>query len=345
LVVLPLLALSAPPAWQSSISNNQTGNPIPREFQTLTNIPGTPLNILFSGVTYNGTTFDLTDTWILDTSLPAWKFANPDPYPPPRGYAVSAATPTEVFLFGGRNEAVPMAFFEDVWRYNIVANKWTQDVFNSPSAYLRRSYSAGVLVVDTLYVFGGYVPAMAATSNDLWSYNTTSKVWLQLSGIGRAGSPPPRQGHSAVFYNDTTSGPSIIFFGGYNGTGGSSDTWQYILRTNAFKQLTQNNDTKGPAPRWGQSAVLGNSPTPTVIIFGGSFVGGLINPYFNDVWELALSPAGTWNWTMLMPNDDVTGPWKRAGHSTVVSRGGVYTFGGYGMYIGLYNDLWELTNV
>jgi len=145
-----------------------------------------------------------------------------------------------------------------------------------------------------------------------------------------------------VFYNDPTNGNSIIFFGGYSGTGGYSDTWQYIIGTNAWVQLTKDADPSGPHPRWAHSAVLVDSGSgPEIIIFGGSFVGGPINPYYNDVWKLTLS-GSTWGWTQLLEDGNTQGPWRRGGHSAVVSNGRVYIFGGYGMYIGLYNDVWEL---
>jgi Kelch motif len=51
-----------------------------------------------------------------------------------------------VIIFGGQNEVVPRAFFDDVWRYNYITNKWTQDVFVTPSVLLARSAHAGVLV-------------------------------------------------------------------------------------------------------------------------------------------------------------------------------------------------------
>ncbi len=50
--------------WKGLIPNGVTGNPTVREFQVLVNIPTTPFNVLFSGVTYNGTTYDLPDTWV-----------------------------------------------------------------------------------------------------------------------------------------------------------------------------------------------------------------------------------------------------------------------------------------
>jgi N-acetylneuraminic acid mutarotase len=345
LLVLPLLVLTAGPAsWISAIPNNSSGNPPVSEYQTLTNIPGSWNNVLFSGVTYNGTTFDLPDTWILDSSGLTWKLATPDALPPARGYAVAGATADQLILFGGHDEK--SVFFDDIWRFDVAKGSWAQDPHNVPSTFIKRSYAAAVLVVDTLYIFGGFVPALQATGNDLWSYNITSRAWQLPSPQGRVGAPPARQGHSAVFYNDTTNGPSIIIFGGYTGLGGFSDTWQYVIGSNTWIQLTKNGDPIGPSPRWGQSAVLVSTAVGSeIIIFGGSFAGGPVNPYYNDVWKLSLATGTTqWTWNMLLPDGNEVGPWRRAGHSSVLSNGRLYVFGGYGMYIGLYNDLWELIN-
>jgi len=344
LICLFSLALCDPPNWISTIPNGNIGNPAVREFHTLTNIPGTSFNILFGGVTFNGShSENLNDTWLLDTGAPLWKQLSPSPSPQPRAYAVAGASTEEVILFGGMNELVPRTFYSDVWRFNVATNTWKQDTFVLPSVLLPRGFAAGVLVADRLFVFGGFVQALQAVTNDVWSYNITSKSWALHSANGRAGAPRPRQGHSAVFYNDTVNGPSIIFFGGYNGTGGLSDAWQYVINTTAWIQIAKDGDPLGPSPRWGQSAILVYSPD-RVIIFGGSFVGGAINPYYNDVWSLQNVGSGMWNWTLVLPDGDNEGPWRRGGHTSVISQGGAFTFAGYGMFVGLYNDLWQLLN-
>jgi len=342
LACLAVLALGDPTYWQATIPNNNPGNPTPREFHTLTNIPGTSFNVLFGGQAFNQTDEALGDTWVLDTGAALWKLMNPAVAPQARCQAVAGATSDEVILFGGQNLVSPRTFFSDVWRYNLTSNTWKQDVFVLPSVLLPRSYPAGVLVDDSLYIFGGFVQALQAVTNDVWSYNITSKSWSLHSSNGRAGAPRPRQGHSAVFYNDTVNGPSIILFGGYNGTGGMSDTWQYIIKTTAWIQLTKDGDPSGPSPRWGQSAIFTVDP-PTVVIFGGSFVGGNINPYYNDVWALQ-SVSNGWNWTLVLPDGNVEGPQRRGGHTSVVSLGRAFTFAGYAIFIGLLNDVWELLN-
>jgi len=347
-VCLLLLCFSSvlcdPVYWLYTIADDAPGNPIPREFQTLTNIPGTTYNVLFGGIAYNSTVFSLGDTWILDTESDVWKQASLTTSPPARGYAIAGATSSQdIILFGGSTETVPKVFYNDVWRYSFSKNTWSKDVFTVPSVVLSRSYHAGVVVGDILYVFGGFVSSAQAVANDLWSYNTVSKAWSLHSANGRAGAPLARQGHSAVFFNDTVVGPSIIFFGGYNGTGGLNDVWQYQISTTNWIQLSKGS-ADGPSPRWG-SSVVGSSNT-SIVIFGGSFVGGTINPYYNDVWSLTQAdPAShTWKWTQLLPDGEPEGPWKRAGHSSVLSGGRSFTFGGYGQFVGLYNGLWELLN-
>lgn len=344
LVCLVSIVLSAPTYWLATIPNDQPESPDVRDFHTLTNIPGTSFNVLFGGVTFSGTiNYSLNDTWILESDSGLWKLVNPSISPPARGYAVAGATSQEVIIFGGQNEQIPRTFFSDVWRYNISSNTWTQDSFVLPTVLLPRSYASGLIIVDTLYVFGGFVDALQKVTNDIWSYNITSKRWALQSENGRAGAPLPRQGHSAVFYNDTTNGPSIIFFGGYNGTGGMSDTWQFVLQTTSWVQLTKDSDPLGPVPRWSHSAIFAEDPS-RMIIFGGSFVGGSINPYYNDVWSLQDAGNSSWNWTQLLPDGDPEGPWRRGGHTSVLSLGRAFTFAGYGMFVGLYNDVWELLN-
>jgi len=346
LVCLVSLAVSDPTYWTNTFPNGDPDNPDAREFHTLTNIPGTSFNVLFGGVAFNQTYSDLNDTWVLDTGAPLWKLMNPSGSPPARGYAVAGATTQgEVILFGGMNEKNPRTFYADIWRYNLSSNMWKQDIFTLPSVLLPRSSAAGAVVGDRLFIFGGFVQALQLVTNDVWSYNITSKTWALHSANGRAGAPLARQGHSATFFNDTTNGPSIIFFGGYNGTGGQSDTWQYVINTTAWMQLSKDGDPLGPHPRWGHSAIFSQTSN-SIVVFGGSFVGGPINPYYNDVWALqpSTTTGGMWNWTQLLSDGNAEGPQRRGGHTSVLSLGRAFTFAGYGIFIGLMNDVWELLN-
>jgi hypothetical protein len=342
LACLICFAASAPVYWIATIPNGDASSPIAREFHSLTNIPGTPFNIMFGGVEFNSSEATVGDTWLLDTSMPSWKPLNPASSPAARAYVVTGVANGEVILFGGMNLKSPRTFFSDVWRFNLSSNTWTQDDFVLPSVLLPRSFAAGLVVGNSLFVFGGFVQALQTVTNDLWSYNIASKQWALLSSNGQAGAPRPRQGHSANFYNDTMRGPSILFFGGYNNTGGMSDTWQFIISTGVWIQITKDGDTSGPSPRWGQSVIFTASP-PTLVIFGGTFVGGSINPYYNDVWTLQYN-GSAWNWTNLLPDGNMEGPQRRGGQATVLSLGKSFTYGGYASFIGLLNDVWQLVN-
>lgn len=88
-----------------------------------------------------------------------------------------------------------------------------------------------------------------------------------------------------------------------------SDTWQYVINTSSWVQITKNNDPMGPVPRWGHSAFLGSSPSSLVIFgmppfllnretyrsLGGSFVGGAINPYYNGRLLKSISDNNVYN--------------------------------------------------
>ncbi len=85
-----------------------------------------------------------------------------------------------------------MEFFDDVWVYTLAMNSWSQVAYTplpqSLAVLLKRSFHSGVLVggtslfvyicllvlllLDTLYVFGGYVAALQTSGNDLWTYST-----------------------------------------------------------------------------------------------------------------------------------------------------------------------------
>jgi len=330
-------------SWTSLIASGEPQSPVVREYHTLTLVAGSTKSVLFSGVTYNGTTtFNPDDTWVLD-------FANNNSFskisvtngPVPRGYHTGVATKDEVIIYGGRTESVDI--LSDVWRFNIATLQWTQDTVTGDVKPPIRSFHSAVLVDNLIYVFGAYAAEVFTSSNDLWAYDIVAKQWKVLIANGAAGSPPPRQGHAAVYSYDKTLGAGFIVFGGYNGKGGYNDAWRYYINSNKWAEIVVNLDLPRPEGRFGLSAAstdYRNVDGTEVLVFGGEFVGTNSEIYHNDVWSLRVT-GNTATWVQLAEDSNIQGPWKRAGHASVKYSNAFYTFGGYGQYVGLYNDLWK----
>jgi len=287
--------------------------------------------------------FNVEDAWFLqiETSNATWYRIESQNPPTARAYSVAVATVDYVILYGGRTENVDL--FSDVWRFHVGTQVWTRDTFAGNVRAPIRTFSAGVLDDTRLLLFGGYAAELFTTSNDVWAYDITENTWTELIPNGAAGSPPPRQGHTAVYAFDANLGPGFIIFGGYTDKGGFNDAWRYYSNTNKWSIISVNTEII-PEGRFGHTASSAdyvNFDGTEVLIFGGEFVGSEGEIYHNDVWSLKVS-ANNGNWTRLVQDNGTQGPWKRAGHASFAYNKIFYAFAGYGQYVGLYNDLWRL---
>jgi len=330
--------------WTSLLASGTPGNPTIRQYHSTTQISQSTKALLFSGVTYDGSrTFNLEDTWILDLAANnSWvQVHSHGGAPRGRGYHSAVANADEVIIYGGRTENVDL--LSDVWRFKASFQSWVQDTFTGNVSAPVRTFHSAVLDDIRMLVFGGYAGDLWTTSNDLWSYDTIENSWKLLIPNGAAGSPPPRQGHVAVYAFDKTLGPGFIIFGGYTDKGGYNDAWRYYSNSNKWAQITVSGEIL-PEGRFGLSAASAdyvNVDGTELIIFGGEFVGSADETYHNDVWSLKVT-GNVGTWTRLVQDNGTQGPWKRAGHASFKYGKNFYSFAGYGQYVGLYNDLWKL---
>jgi gliding motility-associated-like protein len=179
--------------------------------------------------------------------------------PPARnGYAASQDTAMNLLLFGGMNH-------NDVWKYNISANKWTwiagSNQLNDAGSYVaycqvglpaaRHHWRAAQLVGNfkhLTYLFGGTDTAGNTCNNDLWLFdsNTNQFKWLngtynnaanQNGNYGTAGvaSPsnriPGRYLHCMVV---DYANRLYVYTGADCGAHPRNDVWRYIPDTSCI---------------------------------------------------------------------------------------------------------------
>src|SRR6267142_153822 len=129
--------------------------------------------------------------------------ANPSPVtgPAPRSGAVTWTQPGaggDLFLFGGQDHFAN--FYNEIWRYNIASNAWTQvgGSANQPGVYGTQGVAAAgnipgarwgatsrIDASGNVWLFGGFGYDSAGTLdllNDLWNYNITTNQWTWISG-------------------------------------------------------------------------------------------------------------------------------------------------------------------
>jgi len=329
--------------WQLEKASNATAwHPAPRYhhgFAVLNNRTA----VLAGGFDFDNGGLYLNDTWLYHFENKTWHRALNGTAALNRAYFTAHEHRREVVIFGGAGPNGKI--YDDVWRYSIIHNNWTQDsylnVSQTVAALISRQFHASTILGDKLYIFGGHTFSNGRTSNSLLSYDLNSTEWAVVEADGSAGSPPGRQGHSLQAFHDPSLGPSLILFGGYSDnpfTGGYNDAWQYVILKNAWIELPQ---TGAPAGRYGHAAARVED---SIIIFGGISSHNITTPptydiYYADVWSLQITGGGVSKWVQELAT---SAPGNRQGHQAAAVNGTFYSTGGYTQYVGLSNDVWSL---
>jgi len=213
------------------ILENDESLPI-RNAHTMTAIGG--VMYVYGG--WNGTQY-FSDTWYFDASAlylqknATWVPSYSTAKPPPRNSHTAVAFGGNIIVFGGfyhntsqvgascNNPLDDCLYYNDIWIYMPISDKWTQLMPNGDAPVARWGHSAAVLGED-MYVFGGTIAA-GTVINDLWGYNFPYGVWQKLSPSGA--SPSGRFTQTMV-----TIGDSIIMYGGNNMAGANyNEIWSY----------------------------------------------------------------------------------------------------------------------
>lgn len=245
--------------------------------------------------------------------------------------ACSALLHGEMFTFGGRgfdNSVASPSFdyINQIWAYNVTSDTWRNA--SAAGAPTERWEASMVVVGSTLLIYGGDGPSY---SGDLFSYDTTSSSWSELTPVG--GVPPTRRAHAAVL--DGVGRMWIL--GGYYSNIPQFDTWIYDVTGNSWSQAAD-----GPFPLMYHSAVYEPFGTGMIWMFAGSPVGS--GGWFSskELWCLDIQ-ANTWS-NFTQPG----GPGGRRSHVAVYAqsqgtRGTMWIHGGY-YYDGSetkYSDVWS----
>ncbi|MGH7724237.1 MAG: Kelch repeat-containing protein [Candidatus Eiseniibacteriota bacterium] len=267
-------------------------------------------------------------------SFPVGSFTSITVSPPPANIfcAGHSALADGSLLITGGNEAIEIGIDTSVvfhpdtkqWEFQssmkMAARRWYPTNTTLPSGEVM-TFSGSEY--NHLLMWGGKStadPTWTTPSDSLYrEILTPPGPWDSTVLPTPAGTPPePREGHTAVFYKETTP---LMIFGGRKGTA-DADLLNdlrpmYVGQvdggfTYGWANVTSSNPK--PAPRMRHSAVM--IADNTMVVFGGVFQQSVVKVK-GDVWTLTPG-VGQYVWTELFPTG--TGPSPRSGHAAIADR-------------------------
>jgi hypothetical protein len=158
------------------------------------------------------------DTWRYDLAARSWTEVSPaNKRPVKRSFTrgVWDSLKQRLIILGGQTDVAP--FIADLWAWSPVT-EW-QQLSRTPNPPARSLDSMVFHDQGTqIILFGGDTDH--GPDNDLWSFHSSGENW---TAIPTDGDPPqPRYGHDAVLVSQA---PSLLVFGGYDGTQLFNDLW------------------------------------------------------------------------------------------------------------------------
>ncbi|CRG99088.1 kelch protein, putative [Plasmodium relictum] len=161
----------------------------------------------------------------------------------------------EFILFGGEyNDNNELVVYNDLFKYNVVKNKWKY-YFTTYKKPKPRCSHQSVYFNKKLYIFGGELCTNTQFYhfNDFWCFDLKNNVFEEIETKNKKEEKPsPRSGHRMILWKSC-----LIMFGGFFDNGKSieyfNDLYIYIVNCNKwinltnvytdylFKRLTENN--------------------------------------------------------------------------------------------------------
>lgn len=258
-------------AWGSQLT--PSGGPTDRVYAILANIGN---YIFYWGGMNTATTLNR-----YDVTNNTWSTVTPSGTPPlSRFNAGSCVVGTNFYIFGGKDSIDTTTLYNAIWKYDSIANSWTN---LSPSGTLpsaTRNINLCELNGD-LYFFGG---GDSGGSQNFWKYNITNNLWTQITGATGTAPDARRDAHIHSYNN------KIYILGGNRNSGSSTtviDVHEYNPSANSWS---------------GALSVTGTSPSPywyfstTQVINSNIYIWGGTDADSNNMYRYDISTS---TWTTL----------------------------------------------
>jgi len=173
--------------------------------------------VISHGFTNSGR-FD--DTWSFDLASSTWRNITPGGARPLRRCLHHAAIDegrNTMYLFGGCASGFGPCPLNDLWAFDLAANRWTE-VTGAAKPPAREHYGRAFdSARGRLVLYGG---SGAGLLNDTWEFDPRTAVWAAANVRGDA--PGARSRHESAYAADRGA---IFFFGGRTASGLTNELW------------------------------------------------------------------------------------------------------------------------
>lgn len=333
------LSLGGAPRW-TQLSTSELP-PAPRHSMTATYDGRRNEMIVFGGWSGNSPS---SETWSLSLASdpPVWNLLSVSSSPPARkdhGAAYDHVGDRIIVAAG-----VGSSVLADVWTFDLSRRTWAEV---RPSSSLPPARRDAATAYDPsrghFWMFGGFdggtvAPLWKLDAGfflDAWSLELGARPAWKAMEPERL---PPTQGRYGLVLDPVTD--AIYTVGGPNSAGPIADLWR-LSAGNPYDWMALAPAGSSPGARGHHTTTL-DPVGRRILLFGGWGPG---NQVFNDLWEIPLDGAPSWN--ALRPEGEL--PHERTSHVAVYdsAAGQVIVYGGsyHEDWVGtvVLGDLWSLT--
>ena len=181
-------------------------------------------------------------------------------------------------IFGGMDFTDPQPIIDQTWSYDLNSDSY----FDLSPVTAPSPRAAGGMAYDSqsdrIVQFGGILSLTSNLATDeTWTFDYNTNNWTNAAP---AIAPSPRLG---TYMTYDSGSDRVILFGGITlnpSTVIYNDTWAYDLETNTWEEMSP---TSAPDARYG-SAIIYDSESDRVILFGGNPSSTTTTSTFSDTW-------------------------------------------------------------
>uniref|UniRef100_A0A6Q2YK72 Attractin-like 1a n=2 Tax=Esox lucius TaxID=8010 RepID=A0A6Q2YK72_ESOLU len=274
---------------------------------------------VIGGYTFNYSSFQMVLNYNLESST--WDVVPINTSPLQRYGHSLALYQDDIYMYGGKLEAGSGNVTDELWVFNIPRRIWSQRTPNSPAQdppYAVEGHSAHMAELANgdvvMVVLFGYSPVYSYVSK-VQEYNI--RTWSSSNIFGAV--VQGGYGHSSVY---DSSSRCVYVHGGYKALPAN----KYGLVDELYRYEVMIMRESGLA-RYLHTAVLSGG---TLLVFGGNTHNdtSLSNgaKCFSADFRAYDIACDVWN---VLPRPDLHRDFNRFGHTSVISNGSMYVFGGF----------------